>query len=210
MTGYETDHKNRVREIAPECMVLLKSDGSFPLAQAGQIALYGNLSLIHIQMCIRDSPRTIPYMNKIPKKFTGIQTIRDSGISEADWNRMLAGEGTVTVAPHSKEIVEINAGELMTGFLKLAVRGGKETKIKILQSESYYLPKEPDEPENTMPVKGDRTDDKNGHLLGVTDTYEAVSYTHLDVYKRQGYICNSCPHSIAQKGKICFIISFIF
>ena len=42
MTGYETDHKNRVREIAPECMVLLKSDGSFPLAQAGQIALYGN------------------------------------------------------------------------------------------------------------------------------------------------------------------------
>lgn len=25
-----------------------------------------------------------------------------------------------------------------------------------------------------MPVKGDRTDDKNGHLLGVTDTYEVA------------------------------------
>lgn len=38
---YEARHFQKVREIAPECMVLLKSDGSFPLEQPGKIALYG-------------------------------------------------------------------------------------------------------------------------------------------------------------------------
>ena len=42
MNHYETEHRNKVREIAPECMVLLKSNGDFPLKEAGKIALYGN------------------------------------------------------------------------------------------------------------------------------------------------------------------------
>lgn len=40
--GYEREHTERVRRIAPECMVLLKTDGSFPLETPGKIALYGN------------------------------------------------------------------------------------------------------------------------------------------------------------------------
>lgn len=39
---YEQQHINILREAAPECMVLLKSDGSFPLAEPGKIALYGS------------------------------------------------------------------------------------------------------------------------------------------------------------------------
>lgn len=42
MEQYEIDHINRMRRIAPECTVLLKSDGSFPLDAAQKIALYGN------------------------------------------------------------------------------------------------------------------------------------------------------------------------
>lgn len=42
MEQYEIDHLNRVRKLAPECMVLLKSDGSFPLAGPEKIALYGS------------------------------------------------------------------------------------------------------------------------------------------------------------------------
>lgn len=41
-SNYEKEHLNLVRKYAPECMVLLKSDGSFPLGQPGKIALYGN------------------------------------------------------------------------------------------------------------------------------------------------------------------------
>ena len=42
MERYEIEHIERVRKITPECMVLLKSNGSFPLDDPGKIALYGN------------------------------------------------------------------------------------------------------------------------------------------------------------------------
>ena len=42
MENYELEHIAKVRALSPECMVLLKSDGSFPLDMPGKIALYGN------------------------------------------------------------------------------------------------------------------------------------------------------------------------
>lgn len=42
METYEMEHIDKVRALSPECMVLLKADGSFPLDAPGKIALYGN------------------------------------------------------------------------------------------------------------------------------------------------------------------------
>ena len=42
MEPYEIRHNERLRKLAPECIVLLKKDGSFPLRQSGPIAAYGN------------------------------------------------------------------------------------------------------------------------------------------------------------------------
>ena len=42
LTAYEVDHLSAVRVLAPECMVLLRSDGAFPLEQPGEIALFGS------------------------------------------------------------------------------------------------------------------------------------------------------------------------
>lgn len=120
--------------------------------------------------------RTIPYMKKVPGKFVGIQKIRTSGSGEAEWNRMLEGKGTITISSNSVEIVEINAGELMTGFLKLSLIGGKDAKIRILQSESYYIREQTEESEALVFQKRDRLDDKNGKLIGMTDTYKAAGY----------------------------------
>ncbi|NCC01663.1 MAG: beta-glucosidase-related glycosidase [Clostridia bacterium] len=39
---YEKQHLQAVRKILPECMVLLKKDGDFPLNKSGKIALYGS------------------------------------------------------------------------------------------------------------------------------------------------------------------------
>jgi len=39
---YEQEHIERLRELAPECVVLLKSDGRFPLPEPCEIALYGS------------------------------------------------------------------------------------------------------------------------------------------------------------------------
>ena len=40
--NYEKEHLRRCRALAPECMVLLKKNGDFPLNAPGKIALYGS------------------------------------------------------------------------------------------------------------------------------------------------------------------------
>ena len=42
MEAYEKDHLKRLRPLLSECTVLLKKDGSFPLQEAGELALYGS------------------------------------------------------------------------------------------------------------------------------------------------------------------------
>ena len=42
METYEIDHLAAVRALAPECMVLLRSNGAFSLAEPGEIALFGS------------------------------------------------------------------------------------------------------------------------------------------------------------------------
>lgn len=39
---YETDHLDKLRKLLPECTVLLKHDGAFPLQGTGKLALYGS------------------------------------------------------------------------------------------------------------------------------------------------------------------------
>ncbi len=39
---YEKEHFARLRKLAPECTVLLKKNGAFPLSAAGPVALYGS------------------------------------------------------------------------------------------------------------------------------------------------------------------------
>lgn len=39
---YEKEHLEKIRSGLPECMVLLKTNGAFPLREAGEIALFGN------------------------------------------------------------------------------------------------------------------------------------------------------------------------
>ena len=115
--------------------------------------------------------RTIPYMDKLPRKFKETFVIRQSATTKEGWDNLLNGSGKVTARPNQKEVVEINAGELMTGFLKLSVTGGVGATIRILQSEGYVQPKAPDAHMFALPKKGDRLDTVNGVLDGFTDTY---------------------------------------
>ena len=42
LNDYEIEHNRVVRKFAPECTLLLKSDGAFPLSAPCKIALFGN------------------------------------------------------------------------------------------------------------------------------------------------------------------------
>lgn len=120
-------------------------------------------------------PRPIPSMNKFPRRFTGVKKIRRSSLPKEDWEQMLAGKDKVVIPAHTREIIEIDAGELMTGFPRLSVSGGKDAQIRLLYAESYYLPEE-----DGKWVKGDRTDSEHGNLQGISDIYRVAGIGRSD------------------------------
>lgn len=114
-------------------------------------------------------PRTIPFMYKQKRSFCGTKDIIKSNSQIQIWNKMLEGSGNVQIPAWSEDIVEIDAGEEMTGYYKLRLEGGSNSEITILQSESYV--QNDQMTEGNIPVKKDRLDNVNGHLEGYRDFY---------------------------------------
>lgn len=117
-------------------------------------------------------PRTIPYLYRKKRSFEGVTATRQSAFSKESWEAFLRKGSPLTIPAHQKEIVEISAGEETTGYLNLLMRGGKDAKIAILQSEGYVQ----DAWHANLPVKEKRTDWQNGHLHGFTDHYRVAGY----------------------------------
>lgn len=115
------------------------------------------------------NPRPIPFMRRKRGRFLRLIALRKSQSSENAWNRMLNGLGCVYIAPYSKEVVEIDAGEEMTGYLHLILEQGNGTCIRLLQAESYIQPDAPRQGNNSL--KTDRLDADRGVLEGYTDEY---------------------------------------
>lgn len=115
--------------------------------------------------------RTIPMMYEQQRNFKEVFCIRKTSKTKADWMELLFGEKSIEIAPSQHEIIEISAGELMTGFLQLQVVGGKGSSIKMLSAESYVYPQ--DGAASIVPnvKKGDRCDFVNGVLMGHEDQY---------------------------------------
>lgn len=115
--------------------------------------------------------RTIPFMNKIPGRFKRISRDRESSLGKEIWTEFLEGKRCVTILPHSHEIVDIDAGELMTGFLRLEIEGGEGAQIHIHQAECYVKSIPTIKSYDDLPEKGDRTDASRGLMAGNKDVY---------------------------------------
>ena len=119
------------------------------------------------------SPRPIPFLNKIPRRFVGVVPKYDDATAQA-WGKVLTREGCVTVPAGEKRTVELNAGEEMCGYLSLRLQGGAGATVKILTSEGYV---QKEFYRNGFdPVKKDRCDWVNGYLHGMTDIYHVAGY----------------------------------
>lgn len=118
-------------------------------------------------------PRDIPFMRKVKRKFSSVVTVRTGEKQEANWNRLLHGEGMVLIPPNTKTVVEISADVERTAYLHLSMTEGKGSCIRLLTSECYaYEDIESDQDYYMqIPKKGDRTDWKQGKLFGFTDIY---------------------------------------
>lgn len=115
------------------------------------------------------NPRPIPYMRRSRGRFKEIMAVRKSETSGEQWQQMISGAGVVKIGPGKEEIVEIHAGEEMTGYLHLVLEQGRGAEIRILQSESYVHKDK--RTEQGKPLKTDRMDGVSGVLEGYEDMY---------------------------------------
>lgn len=114
-------------------------------------------------------PRTIPFMSRKKRRFAGVTDIKKSIRTKKQWEAFLAGKERLVIPAGSEELVEIDAGEEMTGYVHAAFRGGGGAGVHMLYAEAYVQDGVVG-PEK-IPVKEDRLDFVNGHLQGYEDVY---------------------------------------
>lgn len=119
------------------------------------------------------NPRTIPFMYRKSRKFQQVVQIIRAESDIDDWNAFLKENRQIIIGAGKEAIVEIDAGEEMTGYLKLQVSGGRGARIEILQSEAYVQDGDWNK-KRLQPmtgVKKNRQDFAHGHLEGYKDIY---------------------------------------
>lgn len=153
--------------------------------------------------------RPVPYLFRKINESMQLVCVRDGKTGSEKWKQFLKG-ASLKIPAHSKEIVEFGTEGEITAYMKIAVRGGYGAEIKIISSEGYgykndgpgiYGPGTP-----VLPIKGDRTDYKNGYLEGVTDRviitarenarqifrtffYRACRYLRLEIETKEEALC---------------------
>lgn len=115
-------------------------------------------------------PRNIPYMYRKKRNFQAVMDLKKSEYSKEDWTAFLKEEKELVIPAYTEEIVELDGGEEMTGYIRAAFSGGKGAAVSLLYSEAYV--QEGFAGPEKIPVKGDRTDKENGHLQGYADFYD--------------------------------------
>ena len=116
--------------------------------------------------------RTIPYMYRKDHRFTDIMAVSKSVHSQEKWQEFIEGKTALEIPSDTEEIVEISAGEEMTGYISLVLSVGKSADITLTYAEAY-VQEEHVGPDHVA-LKKDRLDQKNGHLEGYQDNYHVA------------------------------------
>ena len=103
--------------------------------------------------------RPIPQLYMREKTFTSEMPLKAGSFKELRFDD--------TLLPNSSYAVELNAGELTTGYFRLPLSGGAGSKITIRYAECYAL----ENPGKIYYKKGIRDDSKNYEILGHEDIY---------------------------------------
>lgn len=83
--------------------------------------------------------------------------------------------GIVVIPPHTRAVIELDAGELTTAFLHLPIMGGLGSHISLTYAESYSILSDT----GSRPVKEIRDDAVNGRILGNGDELIASGRIHI-------------------------------
>ncbi|MDI4647925.1 alpha-L-rhamnosidase C-terminal domain-containing protein [Cohnella hashimotonis] len=120
------------------------------------------------------APRPIPLPFEHPRAFARV--VRSEGIHDDRCYQAIISGGTPLVLPaRSKVSLELDAGELVNGFLRIATESGGGSEIRLLCSESYV---------DGEGRKGNRDDHEGKGLCGGTDSYRVGG---ADLSEREEY-----------------------
>ncbi len=128
LLNYEREHLEKLRPLLPECTVLLKSDGSFPLETSGRLALYGNGA--------RRTVKGGTGSGEVNSRFfvTAEEGLRDAGFEITSTAWLNAYDGVLKAA--KKAFI----GSMRAGIRKNPVLGAVECMGKVMPEPEYELP----------------------------------------------------------------------
>ena len=107
------------------------------------------------RMKLSDSPREmkkspIPHQRHVKRLFRGVLVIRcwetkagghaGKQMVYRNMEELLSGKSPLTIPAGFHLIVDLDAGELMTGYPVMEILGGKGSDIRVLYTESYVYP----------------------------------------------------------------------
>ncbi|MCD9024791.1 alpha-L-rhamnosidase C-terminal domain-containing protein [Cohnella silvisoli] len=107
------------------------------------------------------APRPIPFLYERERSF--VRIMRQEG--EARVANVFSGRNWLRVEDGKSAAVELDAGELTTGYLRFVLEGGAGGQIRFLCSESYETPDG---------QKGVRDDTSGKQLRGYTESYSVA------------------------------------
>lgn len=122
------------------------------------------------RMKLSDTPRKlkkspIPHQRHTDRRFQKNVLVRQ-------WETPTLYQEEHVIPAGAHMIVELDAGELMTGYPVMKLAGGKDSVIRILYSECYSYP----DHNGGSGCKGDRSDALKGELVGNEDRYQIAGY----------------------------------
>lgn len=108
------------------------------------------------------------HMEEVPTDDTrdiAIDAARHLATEAADWDRLLAGEGTVTVPPNTRRRIIVDLEDYYCAFPNLTTAGGAGAVIRVHWAEALY-----EQPEGRS--KGNRDEIDGKYFLGIGDQFD--------------------------------------
>lgn len=124
------------------------------------------------------TPRPIPLLFEKERAF--IKVTRTEGtFVQADKLLNLHQAESLWLVPNSTSVIELDAGELTTGYLMIGLRGGQGSVVRILSSECYEAPDSTE-----MQRKKLHREDASGKLIGACDVYHVAGLEdRIEIYE---------------------------
>lgn len=128
-------------------------------------SIYGELPSYRL------SPRPIPLLYEKERSFVREMPLRE----DETFPISCIGDGKGSqgvpayIPPDSRAVLELDAGELVTGYMNLRVSGGRGSRVAMIYAEAYAA-ELPDGGSGVL-VKSIRDDSENLKIIGYGDTY---------------------------------------